>query len=229
MDIFHVTPQINTPILLINAKKNVDIIQVTRNGPALSIELDYNLSSTAQLDANETLAVLVLFSQTTQDDSLTIQAALLFFHTVEDQYFLFWMLGDPYSQAQNWQSGVENEHYQIDETLLTLTFIEYLGVDNQETETTILARITLYSEVNNQTNDFRIILDEFRVDLPLSFEIPTIETISKTTTSETTTEKESTTTTTTTTESFFTPGLMLFLTISVLFSMFLLKRFSKKK
>jgi hypothetical protein len=224
-----ITPQISTPILLINAEKNIDIFQVTQNGPTISIELDYNLSSTARLDANETLVVLVLFSQSTQEDSLTIQAALLFFHTVEDQYFLFWMLGDLYNQAQNWQSGVENEHYQIDETLLTLTFIEYLGVGNQETETTVLARITLYSEINNQTNDFRSILDEFRTDLPISFEIPTIETTSKTTTLETTTETISSTTTTTTTEPFFTSGLMLFLTIVVLFSMLLMKRFSKKK
>jgi hypothetical protein len=229
-EVSRITPRINTSNSLIANEKNVDILQVTRSGPIISVVLDYNLSSTARLDTNETLAVLVIFSQSTQEDSLTIQAALLFFHTIEDQFFLFWMLGDPYSQAQNWQSGVENEHYKIDDALLTLTFIEFLGVGNLETETTVLAKITSFFEGSDQINDFRMVLDEFRVDLPLSFELPTIEPTTESTTSETTTEEESTTTTTTTTttEPFFTSGMTTFFTIGVLLSIFIIKRFGKK-
>lgn len=149
---------------------SVDILQVTQSGPTVSIVLDYNLSSTSHLDTNELFTVLVVFSDSSPEDPLTIQAAMLFFHTSEDQFFLFWMLGDPYKQAQNWQTGAKNEHYQTNGNLLTLIFLEFQGINNQETEFKTLAKISSDFEINSQANDFRVILDLFLVDLPLSYE-----------------------------------------------------------
>jgi len=159
-----ITDTINLPT------DNVDVLHVTQSGPTLSIVLDYNLSSTSHLDTNELLTVLVVFSDSSQEDPLTIQAAMLFFHTSEDQFFLFWMLGDPYKQAQNWQTGAKNEQYQPDGNLLTLNFIEFQGISNQETEFKILAKISSDFEINSLVNDFRVILDLFLADLPLSYE-----------------------------------------------------------
>ncbi|MFX0124473.1 MAG: hypothetical protein ACFFAE_12595 [Candidatus Hodarchaeota archaeon] len=151
----------------------VDILQVTRIGSSISIVLDYDLNSTSQLDINESLAVMVVFSQ---DESSTIEAAMLFFHTVEEEYFLFWMLGDPFTQAQNWQIGVENEHFQIEYELLTLNFIEFQGIKDPDMEIIVLAKINSVYEVSTYTNDFRPILIQFITDLPISYEFPSIET-----------------------------------------------------
>ncbi|UCE12879.1 MAG: hypothetical protein JSV04_11885, partial [Candidatus Heimdallarchaeota archaeon] len=88
-----------TPVLArnqaVSSDRNIDIFHVSQNGPTIMIVLDYNLSSTSQLVENETMALLVIFSQSTQEDPFSIQAAMLFFHTIENQFFLFWMLGDP--------------------------------------------------------------------------------------------------------------------------------------
>ncbi|MFX0183313.1 MAG: hypothetical protein ACFE95_09565 [Candidatus Hodarchaeota archaeon] len=169
-----ITNTINLPT------SHVDVLQVNQSGPTLSILLDYNLSSTSYLDTNELLNVLVVFSDSSQEDPLTIKAAMLFFHTSEDQFFLFWMLGDPYKQVQNWHTGTKNEHYQTNGNLLTLNFIEFQGISNQETECKILARISADFEVNSQVNDFREILDFFIADLPLSYEFSHLPTPSDT-------------------------------------------------
>ncbi|UCE14566.1 MAG: hypothetical protein JSV04_05145, partial [Candidatus Heimdallarchaeota archaeon] len=127
---------------------------------------------------------------------------MLFFHTIENKFFLFWMLGDPYTQAQNWQIGTEYEHYLTSNNQLTLTFIEFSGISN--TEITVLAMFTSDIEVNAYGNDFRMTLDQFIEYLPLTYELPTIESTTTAPVTETSTTEEKTTTedktTTTTTE-----------------------------
>ncbi|MFX0171881.1 MAG: hypothetical protein ACFE9L_08175 [Candidatus Hodarchaeota archaeon] len=150
--------------------EKIEVLQVMQIDSTISIILDYNLSSTSKLNTNDLLAVLVIFSESTQEESFTVKAAMLFFQTADDQFFLFWTLEDPYQQAQNWQLGTENEHYQINDDLLTLNFIEFLGINNQEIEITVLAKISSDFEVNSHMNDFRVILDRFITDLPLSYE-----------------------------------------------------------
>jgi hypothetical protein len=152
------------------SSEKIDVIQVTQINTKITIVLDYNLSSTSKLDTNELLAVLVTFSESTLEDPFAVHAAIIFFHTVDNQFFLFWTLEDPYHQAQNWQLGTENEHYQIYNELLILNFIEFLGINNQETEIRVLAKISSNFGVTTHTNDFRVILDQFIADLPLSYE-----------------------------------------------------------
>lgn len=218
-------------------EQTVDILQVTKIGSSISIVLDYNLNSTSQLDSNESLAVLVVFGQ---DEPFAIEAAMLFFHTVEEHYFLFWMLGDPYSQAQNWQIGVENEHFQTDDELLILNFIEFLGITDPEIETIILALITSACEVNTQTNDFRPILDQFITYLPIYYEVPSVE--KPETSEETSTElsKEETTkslekTSESSEESSqgsvggLTPGFTILSTMAVFLSTLIILRFRRNK
>ncbi|MFX0015399.1 MAG: hypothetical protein ACFFB2_09880 [Promethearchaeota archaeon] len=159
-----------------NIKNNqtVDILHVTKIDSTISIIMDYDLNSTSQLATNESLVVLVIFSITTDENLYKIQAAMLFFHTGENQYFMFWMLGDPYKQAQDWQSGVKNEHFEINGDQLTLTFIEFLNIGNPEIETTVIAKLAFVGEVSVTTINFRPILDQFIAELPISYEIPSI-------------------------------------------------------
>ncbi|MFW9855047.1 MAG: hypothetical protein ACFFFG_08290 [Candidatus Thorarchaeota archaeon] len=148
-------------------EKSVEIVEVVQTGPAIAITLEYNLNTTSQLESNELLAVLVVFG--IQEDPFVIKAAMLFLQTVEGQYYLFWTLGDPYRQAQNWQIGNENEHFTVDAELLTLFFIEFSDINNQNLETTVMAQITANFELNQQANDFRPILDQFIGRLPISY------------------------------------------------------------
>ncbi|MFX0050810.1 MAG: hypothetical protein ACFE8U_05890 [Candidatus Hermodarchaeota archaeon] len=150
------------------ASEQIDVLQVMQFDSTIKIVLDYNLSSTSKLDTNDLLTILVIFSESTQEEPFIVNAAMLFFHTADDQFFLFWTLEDPYQQAQNWQLGTENEHYQINDDLLTLNFIEFLGVNSQEIK--VLAKISSDFEVNSHMNDFRVILDQFIANLPLSYE-----------------------------------------------------------
>ncbi|MHA2224545.1 MAG: hypothetical protein ACXAC8_05045 [Candidatus Hodarchaeales archaeon] len=152
---------------VVTSEKSVEIFQVVQTGPSLSITLDYDLNSTSQLEENELLSVLVVFGN--QEDHFAIQAAMFFLHTQGGQHYLFWMLGDPYRQAQNWQMGTENGHFIVDNELLTLFFIEFSDINNQEMETSVLAQISPDSGVNQQTNDFRILLDQFISELPISY------------------------------------------------------------
>jgi hypothetical protein len=155
--------------LVHTSENSVEIINVIQTGPAISITLDYDLNSTAQLEENELLTVLVVLGN--QEDHFAIKAAMLFVHTNDGQYYLFWTLTDPYRQAQNWLAGNENEHFTVDNALLTLYFIEFLDIENPDLETTVLAQITADFEPDQQTNDFRIILDQFIGNLPISYPV----------------------------------------------------------
>lgn len=222
----------------IRSDRNIDIFQVTKNGPSVVIVLDYNLSTTSQLAENEAMALLVLFSQSTQEEPFSIQAAMLLFHTLEDQFFLFWMLGNPYGQAQNWQIGSRYEHFLTSDKQLTLTFIEFSEISNPETEITVLAKITSDIEVNTDGNDFRMTLNQFIDYLPLTYELPIIKT---TTTEPTTTESmttaptttEPTTTTTTeertSTEPSLTAGFTVISLFGISISILITKKYDLKK
>ncbi len=232
----------NFPVQAAN-EGTIDVLQVTKIGSTISIVLDYTFNATSELDTTDSLAVLTLFSQT--DDLPSFQASMLFFQTADNQLFHYWMLGDPYKQAQNWQEGTESEHYQINDETLTLNFIEFLEINNPGTEITILAKITLEFNQTDRMNDFRTILDEFVAYLPTSHEIPTTEptTTTKETSEPTTrTTEEATTTTveevTTTTkepsqttsgEPFLTSGLTILSTISLFLSLLIIKRTRQKK
>ncbi|MFW9778698.1 MAG: hypothetical protein ACFFE8_07560 [Candidatus Heimdallarchaeota archaeon] len=148
-------------------EKNVGIVGVVQTGPTIAITLEYDLNTTSQLESNELLAVLVVLG--IQENPFVIKAAMLFMQTVDGQYHLFWMLGDPYRHAQNWQTGNENEHFTVKNERLTLFFIEFSDINNQNLETTVLAQITTDFEPNQQTPDFRIILDQFIGRLPISY------------------------------------------------------------
>ncbi|MFX1507667.1 MAG: hypothetical protein ACFFDC_16395 [Promethearchaeota archaeon] len=202
----------------------IDILHVTKFGSSVTISLDYNLNSTAQFSSNESLAVLVVFSQ---DEPFVIEATMLFFHTVEED-LLFWMLGDPFTQAQIWQLGVENDHFQAQNELLTLNFIEYLGITKPEIFPFVIALITS-GEVNNQTTDLSPILDQFVPYLPIYYEFPSIEQPGTTeeTTQETSVKKSE--------ESSqasvggLTPGFTILSTLSILLSTLILLRFKQKR
>ena len=196
-------------------EKSVEIFQVIQTGPSLSITLDYDLNATSQLEENESLSVLVVFGN--QENHFAIQAAMLFLHTQEGQYYLFWMLGDPYLQAQNWQMGRENEHFIVDKELLTLFFIEFSDINNQEIETSVLAQIDTDSGVNQQTNDFRIILDQFMSKLPISYPLVS--------SSITQTSDESTQST----SGSLSPGFTILSLIGIFLSVLVLKKFRRKK
>ena len=202
-------------------QRTIDILQVTKIGPSISIFLDYNLNSTSQLDSNESLVVLVVFSQ---DNPFIIEAAMLFFHTAEDQYFLFWMLGDPYTQAQNWILGLENEHFQTDNELLILNFIEFLKISDPAIHPIVLALITSTYEVSNQTNDFQPILGKFIAYLPVHYEFPSFEEseFSSEETTETQGEKTSE-------EGGPTPGFVFLSTLGVFLSIPIAARLKRQK
>ncbi|UCG04572.1 MAG: hypothetical protein JSW11_11440 [Candidatus Heimdallarchaeota archaeon] len=198
-------------------QQTIDILQVTKIGSSVSIFLDFDLNSTSQLDSNKSLAVLVVF---TQDEPFVIEATMLFFHTVEED-FLFWMLGDPYTQAQIWQLGVENEHFQTQNELLTLNFIEYLGITKPEINPFVIALIAS-GEVNNQTNDFRPILEQFVMFLPIHYEFPSIE--QPGTTEETSAKKSSQGSV-----GGLTPGFTILSTVGIFLSTLIVLRFKRKK
>lgn len=217
----------------IASQRTINILQVTKVGSSISIFLDYDLNSTSQLDSNESLAVLVVFSQ---DEPFVIEATMLFFHSVEED-LLFWMLGDPFTQAQLWQLGVENEHFQTQNELLALTFIEYLGITSPEIIPFVIALITI-GEVNNQTNDLSPILDQFVPFLPIYYEFPSIE--QPGTTEETSTEMTGEKTTLESSKSSeeesqasvggLTPGFTIILsTVSILLSTLVILRFKRKR
>ncbi len=232
----------NFPVHATN-EGTIDVLYVTKIGSTISIELDYGFNATSELDTSDSLAVITLFSQA--DDLLSFQASMLFFQTADDQLFHYWMLGDPYKQAQNWQEGTESGHYQISDETLTLNFIEFLGINNPGTEVIVLARITLEFNQTDQMNDFQTILDEFVTYLPTSHEIPTVEpttttemtsepTITPTEEVTTTTVEEVTTTTkeppqTTTGGPFLTSGLTILSTISIFLSILITRRTRQKK
>jgi hypothetical protein len=119
------------------------------------------------------------------------------------------MLGDPYTQAQNWQEGVENEHYLIDNELLTLNFIEFQGIKDPDIEIIVLANINSACEVSADTNDFRPTLNQFITNLPMSYEFPSIE--------KQATEKKS------------SPGFSILSTVGVFLSTLIVLRFRRKK
>jgi hypothetical protein len=224
--------------LLITNEVDVDIFQITQIGPAISIVLDYSFNATSQLEINESLVVLVIFSITTQEDPFTVKASMLFFHAGENKSFLFWMFGDPFRQVQNWQPGIENVHFVADNDLLTLNFIEFLEISDPEIESTVLAKITSGTEVSAYTNDFRTVLEQFITDLPISYEFPFIlsTTSEGTSGSSTTTTGETGTTTTKgdssqTTESVAvdTPGLTIFSSIGIFLSLLITKKIRRKK
>ncbi|MFW9906068.1 MAG: hypothetical protein ACFFFH_17225 [Candidatus Thorarchaeota archaeon] len=206
----------------------VDIFQVTKIGSSVSIVLDYDLNSTVKQDSNESLAVLVVFSQ---DEPFLIEAAMLFLHTEEDQNFLFWMLGNPYTQAQNWVMGRENEHFQTQNELLTLNFIEYLDIGNPEIHPLVNALITS-GEVNNQTNDLSPILDQFVSYLPVYYEFPSIQqpdTTEETSTGEETTQETSVKKSSQTSVGGLTPGFTILSTVSILLSTLVVLRIKRKQ
>ncbi|MFX1283916.1 MAG: hypothetical protein ACFFB5_09685 [Promethearchaeota archaeon] len=211
----------------------IEVHQVIQNGPNILIELDYDLSSTSLLDTNESLAVLVIFSDSTNEDTLTIQAAMLFFHTDDNQFLLFWMLGDPFKQAQNWQEGTENEHFQTDGDQLTLTFIEFVGAQEPEITVSVYARITS-SEINAYTTDFRIVLDQFIEELTTqttSEETSGPLTTGKTTSSTTGTGKTERTTSTkesSQTKTDIASGFTILSIFGILLSVVIIKRFTRK-
>lgn len=211
----------------------VEIHQVTQIGPSLLIVLDYDLNSTALLDTNESLAVLVIFSDSTEEGTLSVQAAMLFFHTDDNQFLLFWMLGDPYKQAQNWQKGTENEHFQTDGDQLTLIFIEFSAIQNPEIAISVYAKITS-SEINAYTNDFRIVLEQFIEELTISkdFPITTTQTTSEETSGPSTTEKTEATTSTKDSSqrsADIASGFTILSILGVFLSAFIIKRQTLKK
>lgn len=209
-------------------QQTIDIFQVKKIGSSISISLDYDLNSTSQLDANESLAVLVVFSQ---DEPFVIEATMLFFHTFEED-FLLWMLGDPYTQAQLWQLGVENEHFYTQNGLLTLNFIEYLDITKSEIVPFVIALIAS-GEVNNQTIDLTPILDQFVTYLPIHYEFPSIEQPSTTEepstdiTSETLTKKSSRESSQGSVNGL-TPGFTILSTVTVFLSTLIVIRIKRK-
>jgi hypothetical protein len=204
----------------------IDILQVTKFGSSVAISLDYDLNSTAQLGSNESLAVLVVFSQ---DEPFAIEATMLFFHTVEED-LLFWMLGDPFTQAQIWQLGVENNHFQTQNELLTLNFIEYLGITIPEIFPFVIALITS-GEVNNQTTDLSPILNQFVPYLPIYYEFPSIGQPGTTeeTSTEITTQKPSEEESSQASVGGLTPGYTILSTVSILLSTIIVLRFKRKR
>lgn len=209
---------------------SVEVHQVIQNGSGILIVLDYNLNSTSQLDINESLAVLVIFSDSTKEDTLPVQAAMLFFHINDNQFFLFWMLGDPFKQAQNWQKGTENEHFQTDGDQLTLIFIEFSDISNPEITMTVLAKISSCCEVNAYSNDFRVVLEQFIAELPKSYEFPITTTTSEVTSGPSTTgETETTTSSEESSRTDIVSGFTILSIFGVLLSLFIIKSLTRKK
>jgi hypothetical protein len=206
-------------------QQTIDIFQVTKIGSSISISLDYDLNSTSQLDSNESLAVLVVFSQ---DEPFVIEATMLFFHTIEED-FLLWMLGDPYTQAQLWQLGVKNEHFYTQNGLLTLNFIEYLDITKPEIVPFVIALIAS-GEINNQTNDLTPVLNQFVTYLPIHYEFPSIEEPSTTEepSTEITSEKSSRESSQGSINGL-TPGFTILSTVTVFLSTLIVLRFKRKR
>jgi hypothetical protein len=215
----------------IASQRIIDILHVTKTGSSISIFLDYDLNSTSQLDSNESLAVLVVFSP---DEPFSIEATMIFFHSVEED-LLFWMLGDPFTQSQMWQLGIENEHFHTQNELLALTFIEYLGITRPEIIPFVIAMITT-GEVNNQTNDLSPILDQFAAYLPIYHEFPSLEqpgtteeTSTEITTQESSTQKPSEEESSQASVGGLTPGFTILSTLSILLSTLVVLRFKQKR
>ena len=207
---------------------SVDIFHVTKFGSSVSIVLDYDLNSTSTLDLNESLVVLAVFGQ---GEPFLIEAAMLFFHAIEDQYLLFWTLGDPYTQAQNWILGQENDHFQTDNNLLTLNFIEFPKIGDPEIHPYVLALITTTYEISNQTIDFRPVLEKFIPYLPVYYEIPGSTEPESSSEAETTSETQARETSETSQgpgESIPTPGFVFLSALGVFLSIPIAARLKRK-
>jgi hypothetical protein len=186
------TPACSSPTSL--AGERVPVIDVFQSGSHVSITLNYNFSTTGQLGNDGCLAVLVAFMNRTSNAP---EAAIMFFHTIKDQFLSFWMIGDPYHQAQHWQ---HSDHFQVNCSLLSLDFIEFLDISNTDIHLVVLASILTDFNLDTQTGDFQSILEEFEPDLHVDYWYP-----------------ESTTTTTklSTTTSSFIPGFTLLIITGV--------------
>jgi hypothetical protein len=163
--------KLNTyPVALITNKQNIDVHYVFQSGSHVSISLDYDFSTTTQLDTNEFLSILLVFTDNEEDPLDGIDAAILFFHTATNQFLLFWMIGDPFHQTQMWQLGVEFQHFQVDKDLLIIDLIEFTNISDHEIKLIVMGKILANFELDGQVTDFRMILDQFLPELNVGYE-----------------------------------------------------------
>ncbi|MFW9994891.1 MAG: hypothetical protein ACFFD4_22815 [Candidatus Odinarchaeota archaeon] len=197
-------------------EEHVTILDVFQSGSQISIMLNYNFSSTAQLGTDGYLAVFLVFRNVT---SSAPETAMLFFHTADDNFSLFWMAGDPYHQAQFWQ---QSKQFQVNHNLLSMDFIEFLEITNPDIQLVVLAKILTGPNTNLQIGDFQSVLEEFGTDLYVGYGfIVTTKTTTETSTG--TTSRETSISSTTTAPSFI-PGFTLLAMIGVLVSLSVIVR-----
>jgi len=189
----------------------ITIYDVFQSGPYTSIILDYNFSSTAILSDSGTLAIVIAYIN---QSSSIIESIELFFHTPSNEYLLFWMIGDPFREVQQWYLGNIFEHFQVQENQLDLSFIEFFNINDPTIKILVRARILEDVTIFSQSNDFSIILENFFDVLPLpswSLSYPTkTSTISTSRTTSTSTDSSTTTT-------GLTPGFSFIIILGIIF------------
>lgn len=189
----------------------ITIYDVFQSGPYISIILDYNFSTTTLLSDSGTLAIVIAY---VNHSSSNIEAIELFFHTPSNDFHLFWMIGDPLQEVQQWYLGNIFEHYQVQENQLDLSFIEFLNINDPTIEILVKARILEDVTISSQSDDFSIILEYFFDVLPLpawSYSYPT------TTSTFTTSWTTSTHSDTSTTKPSITTGFSFLIILGIIF------------
>ncbi len=135
------------------------------------------------------------------------------------------MLGDLFTTPGLWQSGSENEHFQVDYDQLSLIFIECPDMTNPDLKIVTLAKLFETGTIDQTSSDFQVILNEFLPDLEFLKEFMMESTSTSTTTA---TSPPTTTTTTTTTKAKVSPGFLFFSSLGIFILLGLRKRNQKK-
>ena len=139
----------------------IEILVNNRTSDSLEIMLNYDFSSTY----DESLAFIATFSpyQYLSD----IESSIIFIRTPEEENFLFWMIGNPFTQAQNWQQGYNLEHYSITGNTIYFQFTEYINFKDPELFVYEFAMFTSMS-VDSYSNDFSEILLSILPFIPIT-------------------------------------------------------------
>jgi hypothetical protein len=208
--------------------ENVEIFQIVFVEGYVSITLDYDFDSPPDRVENETLVVLVLFTNPSNDGTISIESAILFFSTNYGESFYFWTIDNPFNLATLWLKSSELESYIAGANELTLVPIECSATSDTNLEIIVSAKKGKLNNIDPSNFEVQEILTMFHEELPT-------ETSSTTSSSITVTSDQthltSTTldTSTSTTESQITTGYEFYITMSVLMAVTILTIRNKHK
>lgn len=176
-----------TIILITNTNTNchglnntIEVLTVNHSINGLEVGLDYDFSTTYE----ESMAFIATFSP--NEYLKDIEGLIIFIRTPLEENYFFWMLGNPFLTAQNWQQGFSSQHFSISDNSLFVYFTEY------ESFTTPNLYIYTYATfssiiVDSYSNDFSDLLLHIPPLIPIEDQTTSSESEQPTTSESTTT------------------------------------------